>query len=77
MAYGHHHTSIRWLCMVRKELHDTEMQMWSSSNEPEVGRCSVLDNKLLHDILGDVRKGAGNFKLYLTKIIVDNDVKIR
>ncbi|KAG0571849.1 hypothetical protein KC19_VG048100 [Ceratodon purpureus] len=60
MAYGHHHTSVRWLCMVRKEEHGTEMQMWSSSNEPEVSRCSVLDNKLQHNILGDVKKGKGH-----------------
>ncbi|XP_073393647.1 uncharacterized protein [Physcomitrium patens] len=60
MAYGHHHTSIRWLCMVRKELDDTEMQMWSSSNEPEVAQCSLLDHKSHHDILGDVKKGVGH-----------------
>lgn len=48
--------------MVRKELHDTEMQMWSSSNESELARCSILDNKSHHDILGDVKKGAGRLQ---------------
>lgn len=64
-AYSHHHTSVRWLCMVRKEMHDTELQMWSSSNEPEIAQVSLLDDALKHDPLSDVKRGAGWCQLFL------------
>lgn len=51
--------------MVRKEMHETELQMWSSSNEPEIAQVSLLDDALKHDPLSDVKKGAGWCQLFL------------
>ncbi|CAN5954373.1 unnamed protein product [Sphagnum jensenii] len=54
-AYAHHHSSIRWLCMVKKDPYEKEMQMWSSSNDPTIAECPVPDDAVQHDPLGDVK----------------------
>lgn len=51
-VYALHHTSIRWICMVK--LNANKMQMWSSSNDAEIAQCLVLDDVENHDMVGTV-----------------------